>query len=204
MNVSVKKTVAFVLALAMLQNHCIDNGVSHCDVSYSSAADEWRNEVNSAVPLVETQHAESSRDVSPRQLLDDRGHYFDDIGMNGRYNRQRRYNCVSQIGGIALPDQLHSFVASTGLTRPVLQPNGWALVEITTCSELLLLPYILNGYKVVLALRNTSTMKCYFYHNYCHHSCCPTDASLLEEEDFPAYRTPKAAYCSRHFHGVQH
>ncbi len=123
MNVSVKKTVALVLALAKLHNYCIENDVSQCDVSYNSAADKWQNEVNGAVPLVETQHAESSRDVTPRQLLDG-GHHFDDIGMNGRYNRQRRYNYGSQTGGIALPrDRLHTFVASTGLTRPVLQPN---------------------------------------------------------------------------------
>jgi hypothetical protein len=38
---------------------------------------------------VETQHLESSRDVIPCQLLDG-GHHFDDIGMNGRYNRQQQ------------------------------------------------------------------------------------------------------------------
>ena len=72
--------------------------------------------MNGAVPLVKTQHAKSSRDVTPCQLLDG-GHHFDDVGMNGCYNRQQQYNYVSQTGGIVLPrDRLHSFVASTGLT----------------------------------------------------------------------------------------
>jgi hypothetical protein len=89
MNVSVKKTVALVLALAKLHNFCIDNDVRHCDVAYISAADEWRNEMNGAVPLMETQHSESGRDVTACQLLDG-GHHFDDIGLPERYNRQRR------------------------------------------------------------------------------------------------------------------
>ncbi len=116
MNATVKKIVALVLALVRLHNYCINNDVSHCDVSYSSAADKWQNEVNAAVPLVKTQLEKSSRDVIPRQLLDC-GHHFDDVGMNGCYNRQQQYNYVSQTGGIVLPlDRLHSFVASTGLT----------------------------------------------------------------------------------------
>ena len=118
MNVSVQKTVSLVLALAKLHNYCIDTDMTHCDVSYSTAADEWRSEVNGAVPLVETEHSESSRDVTPRHLLDG-GHHFDNIGLNGRYNRQRRYNYMSESSGIQFPrDRLHSFVASIGLTRP--------------------------------------------------------------------------------------
>jgi DDE superfamily endonuclease len=123
MNVSVKKTVALVLALAKLHNYCIDNDVSHCDVAFMSAADEWRNEMNGAVPLVETQHSESNHDVAPRQWLDG-GHHFDDIGLTERYNRQRRYNYISRTNGITLPrDRMHSFVASVGLTRPMPLPS---------------------------------------------------------------------------------
>jgi hypothetical protein len=124
MNVTVQKTVALVLALARLHNYCIDADESNCDVPYSTAVDEWRNEVNRAVPLVETPHSESTRGaVTPRQLLDG-GHHFDDIGVTGRYNRQRRYNYTSEVAGIQLPrDRLHAFVDSIGLTRPTPQPS---------------------------------------------------------------------------------
>ena len=126
MNVAVHKTVALVLALAKLHNYCIDaEEQAYCDTAFSSAADEWRSEENGAIPLVRTpQHSESSTSgVTPRQLLDG-GNHFDDIGINGRYNRQRRYNYISETAGIALPrDRLHSFVADSGITRPALQPS---------------------------------------------------------------------------------
>jgi hypothetical protein len=123
MNVSVKKTVALVLALAKLHNFCINNDVSHCNDAYISAADEWQNEMNGAVSLVETQHSESGRDVTPRQLLDG-GHHFDDIGLPECYNRQQRYYYNSATSGIALPrHQMHSFVVSIGLTRPLPLPS---------------------------------------------------------------------------------
>ena len=127
MNVTVQKTVALVIFLARLHNYCFDAYESYCDVPYSTAVDEWQNEVNGAVPFVETEGTEeSSRDgaVTPRQLLDGWNH-FDNIGLNGRYNRQRYYNYISEVAGIALPcDRLHcSFVDSIGLTRPTLQPS---------------------------------------------------------------------------------
>ena len=52
MNVLMKKTVALVFALSKLHKYCIDNDVSHCNVAYISAADEWQNEVNVAVPAI--------------------------------------------------------------------------------------------------------------------------------------------------------
>jgi hypothetical protein len=129
MKVPVHKTVALVLSLAKLHNYCIDEKEAHCDVAYSSAIDEWRNKLTGAVPLVETthhQHADDSRTtgtVAPLQLLDG-GNHFDDIGLNGRYNRQRRYNYLSRRTGIPLPrDRLHSHVADTGLTRPMPIPR---------------------------------------------------------------------------------
>jgi hypothetical protein len=79
--------------------------------------------MNGAVPLVETQHSESGRDVTPPQLLDG-GHHFDDSALPERYNRQRRDKYNRTTSGIALPrDQMHSFVASIGLTRPLPLPS---------------------------------------------------------------------------------
>ncbi len=115
MNVSVRKTIALVVALAKLHNFCIVEA-NDTIVLPGTASDQWQNEVNGAVPLVQlTQHPESGG-VTPQQLLDG-GHHFDDVGNNGRYNRQRRYNYMSAIAGRALPrDSLHSYVASVGFT----------------------------------------------------------------------------------------
>jgi hypothetical protein len=118
MGVSIKKTVALVIALAKLHNYCID-----CDdtaVAPATAADEWRSEVHGAIPLVPIVEDHRNLDVgiTPRQLLDG-GNHFDDIGNNGRYNRQRRYNYMAESAGTPLPREfLHSLVASTGVTRP--------------------------------------------------------------------------------------
>jgi hypothetical protein len=58
--------------------------------------------------------------ATPLHLLD-RGNHFDDIGLNGRYNRQRRYNYLSRITGSPLPrKQLHSHVADTSLTSKTI------------------------------------------------------------------------------------
>ena len=123
MNVSVQKTVALVLALAKLHNYFIDaDGAS--DLTFT-ASDEWQHEINGAVPLVTTGDSQESsgHDVVPEQLLDG-GNHFDDIGgVNGRYNRQRRYNTISENAGVALPrDRLHSYVAAIGVTRPTPLP----------------------------------------------------------------------------------
>jgi hypothetical protein len=110
-----------VLALAKLHNFCIVEA-NDTVVLPATARDAWRNEVNGAVPLVyQTQHPESSG-ITPTQLLNG-GNHFDDVGTNGRYNRQRRYNYMAEMaGGALLPrDRLHSFVASVGLTQPSLQ-----------------------------------------------------------------------------------
>ena len=117
MNVSVGKTIALVVALAKLHNFCIVEA-NDTVVLPATARDEWQNEVNGAVPLVrQTEHPDSDG-IAPRQLLNG-GFHFDDVGNNGRYNRQRRYNYVSATMGTPLPrDMLHSFVASSGLTRP--------------------------------------------------------------------------------------
>ena len=123
MNVTVHKTVALVLALAKLHNYCIDAEDGNSDLTHT-ASDEWLTEVNGGVPLVATGDPSSSHnDVVPEQLLDG-GNHFDDIGgVTGRYNRQRRYNYVSENAGVSLPrDQLHSYIASIGVTRPTPLP----------------------------------------------------------------------------------
>ena len=119
MRVTLNKTVALVCALAKLHNFCID--ADSGDVPLSTAHDDWRNEMNGAVPLVQLPNSESSRDVVPQQLLDG-GNHFDDIGVRGRHNRHRQYNYAGRSEGRALPrDILHSMVADAGLTRPTLR-----------------------------------------------------------------------------------
>ena len=87
-----------------------------------TASDEWQNEVNGAVPMVQMEHYNSSDGMTPRQLMDG-GNHSDDIGgINSRYNRQRRYNYVCENECRMLPrNRLHNLVASVGLTRPSLQ-----------------------------------------------------------------------------------
>jgi hypothetical protein len=115
--VTVAKTVALVLALAKLHNYCIeeDRHVTP-DLSYT-ANDEWNIELNGGVPLVAA--ATDDGHVIPQQLING-GNHFDDLGgANGRYNRQRRYNYASETTRVPLPrDQLHSYIASIGVTRP--------------------------------------------------------------------------------------
>jgi hypothetical protein len=129
MKIPVHKTVALVLALAKLHNYRTDENEARCDVAYSSAIDEWRNELTGAVPLVETTHqqhtdASSTTDtVTPRQLLDG-GNHLDDIGVNGCSNRQSRYNYLSRSTGMPLPrNRLHSHILDTGLARPIPIPR---------------------------------------------------------------------------------
>jgi hypothetical protein len=103
MNVSIQKTIALVVALAKLHNFCIVEA-NNTIVLPGTAIDQWQNEVNGAVSLVQlTQHPESGG-VTPQQLLDG-GHRFDkvNVGNNGRYNWQRRYNYMSAIIIIIIP-----------------------------------------------------------------------------------------------------
>ena len=115
--VTVAKTVALVLALAKLHNYCIEEDCHVTpDLSYT-ANDEWNIELNGGVPLVAA--ATDDGHVIPQQLING-GNHFDDLGgANGRYNRQRRYNYASETTRVPLPrDQLHSYIASIGVTRP--------------------------------------------------------------------------------------
>ena len=114
--VTVAKTVALAHALAKLHNYCIDEDRDVTpDLSYMPY-DEWNAELHGGVPLVA---ATDDGDIIPQQLIKG-GNHFDDIGgTNGRYNRQQRYNYVSETTRVPLPrNQLHSYIASIGLTQP--------------------------------------------------------------------------------------
>jgi hypothetical protein len=76
--------------------------------------------MHGAVLLVVTDHSDSNGGIAPCHLLDG-GNHFDDIGLSGRYNRQRRYNNISENEGTPLlRDRQHDLVALAGLTRPSL------------------------------------------------------------------------------------
>ncbi len=99
MNVSIRNTIAFALALALaqLQNNCVDQS-DNSDLTYVSNG-EWLHELNGAAPLITAQDLQSTdnNDAIPVQLLNGR-HHFDDIGViNGRYNRQGRYNYIIRV-----------------------------------------------------------------------------------------------------------
>ena len=118
MNIRITKTVALVMALAKLHNYCID--ANDNDISPNTARDKWTSEINGAVPLVPVEgHDEGLElqlnDVIPEQLLHG-GEHFDDIGRAGRRRRQRHYELVNNT---PLPrEQLHSYIAAIGVTRP--------------------------------------------------------------------------------------
>lgn len=124
MNVTIRKTVALVLALAKLHNFCIDSSdtCNHMQI----AADEWHQEMNGAVPLVAGQRSQAAgnNDIAVPEQLMHVGHHFNDIGgTRGRRDRQRRYNNANH--GEPLPrDRLHSQVMDRNLTRPTPLPSS--------------------------------------------------------------------------------
>ena len=115
-NIRIEKTVALVMALAKLHNYCIN--AKDNDISANTARDEWISEINGAVPLVRVEGHNEGSDVVPEQLLHGAEH-FDDIGHAGRRRRQRHYESMTNA---PLPrEQLHSFIAAIGVTRPSVQ-----------------------------------------------------------------------------------
>ena len=90
------------------------------NVSAKPAHDEWLSEINGAIPLVpvegHNQDCESRlSSLVPQQLLHG-GEHFDGIGRPGVLRRERPYRHV------LLPrEQLHSYIASIGITRPNVQ-----------------------------------------------------------------------------------
>ena len=67
MNVTLRKSVALVLSLAKLHNFCINFDDTH--VLPQTATDERQNELQGAIPLVQTQQSESQgqQDIIPEQ-----------------------------------------------------------------------------------------------------------------------------------------
>ena len=120
-NIQIVKTVALVMALAKLHNYCIN--ANDNDISANIERDKWISEINGAVPLVPVEgYDEGSEsgclsDVVPEQLLHG-GENFDDIGHAGCCRRQPRNKSVTNA---PLPrEQLCSYIASIGVTRPSL------------------------------------------------------------------------------------
>jgi hypothetical protein len=75
-NVTIKKTVALILALAKLHNYCIKVEDGQSDLTYT-ANSKWNSELNGSVPLVPATAPDLSEDISsaynkdvlPMQLL---------------------------------------------------------------------------------------------------------------------------------------
>jgi hypothetical protein len=114
-NITIEKTVALVIALAKLHN-CSINANGN-DISANTASDEWISEINGDVPLVPLEgHDDGSPNVLvPEELLHG-GEHFEDVGRRGRRQRERCYNAMSNA---PLPrEQLHSYIAEIGVTRP--------------------------------------------------------------------------------------
>jgi hypothetical protein len=105
--VTVKKTVALVLALAKLHNFCIDERQS---VDAATARDTSHIEQVGGVPLVAIEHDENI--FVPRQLLG-AGEHFEGIDRNERRRLQRSFT------NIQLPrERLLALVLDAGLQRP--------------------------------------------------------------------------------------
>jgi DDE superfamily endonuclease len=117
MKVSIKKTVSLVIVLAKLHNFCIDN--KDGNPLPNTPSDALRHEIQGIIPLQPIQLNDTSNSIIPTQLMNG-GHHFDDIGTTGRMNRQRRFEQLT----MPLPhERLHSIIADTGLTRPLLQSS---------------------------------------------------------------------------------
>jgi DDE superfamily endonuclease len=117
MRVSLKKTVALVIALAKLHNFCIDEKEAHAPPS--SALNELRTEMQGGIPIETVTTSTGTRVLFPRQLIDG-GLHFDDIDRQSRRLRIRQYRAQAVAVHQPLPrDHLHNKVAEANLTRPV-------------------------------------------------------------------------------------
>ncbi len=118
MHVSIKKTIALVIALFKLHNFCIDERDL---VPPVRAIDELRTEMQGGVPLEAalTLTSDGRRVVLPRQLMDG-GLHFDDVDRGYCRSRIRQYQSEADALFRQLPrDFLHDLVAEANLTRPV-------------------------------------------------------------------------------------
>ena len=112
-NMSVKKTIALVCALARLHNFCINQVDEGCLCTPSHiGSDALRNEERGAVPLVAGASTVELSQGVPVQLMGG-GHHFDDYDRNTRRQFARQYQ------GELLPrERLFHIIDEIGLRRP--------------------------------------------------------------------------------------
>lgn len=116
MNLSVKRSVALVIALAKLHNFCIDE--TDLEVPAVPAADELEIEMHGGVRLETTEMSGTTR--IPRQLIGG-GNHFHDMDLLSRRRQERQYRSQAQESAHdqQLPrDRLHALIDEANLCRP--------------------------------------------------------------------------------------
>jgi hypothetical protein len=119
MNISIKRAVALVIALAKLHNFCIDENEDD-DVPPIPAVDELEIELQGGVPLVRRMGTTDTLPI-PWQLIGG-GNHFDDMDRPTRRRRERQNQ--SQDGNALPRDQLHDLIAEANLCRPPPTTNS--------------------------------------------------------------------------------
>jgi hypothetical protein len=120
MNVSIRKTIALVVALAKLHNFFIDSD-NHRSDCYT-LSDQWQHEVNGAAPLIpirtDDSHLNDNNAGGVAEQSMNGGNHNNNIGgRQGQYNRQRHYdNNSSFTGRELLREHLHLQIATMALT----------------------------------------------------------------------------------------
>jgi hypothetical protein len=113
-NITVKKTIALVCALAKLHNYCISETES-ANISPLQAQDSQHLENSGACPLQVRNGVEQSL---PMQLLG-AGHHFDDVNRAHRRIMVRNAQRTARSSNIVLPrERLLAKVRASALTRP--------------------------------------------------------------------------------------
>jgi hypothetical protein len=118
MNVSLKRAVALVIALAKLHNFCI-NEADGLRIPPVTEADDLAISLRGGVPL---QMSAAAGMALPRQLLGG-GHHFADMNRSARRVRESEARQHAQENNELLPrERLHNLVQAAKLSRPV--PTG--------------------------------------------------------------------------------
>ena len=114
-NISVKKIVGTVVALAKLHNFCIEQSDISDDVPQSLNTDEnyIMNDANGYVELSDDDEHDINVPIDLMQV----GHHFDDVPRNVIANH--RYS-LDQREELLPRESLHNFVASGHWARPTL------------------------------------------------------------------------------------
>ena len=114
-NISVKKIVGTVVALAKLHNFCIEQSDISDDVPQYLNTDEnyIMNDANGYVELSDN----DEHDINVPIDLMHVGHHFDDVPRNVIANHRYR---LAQCGELLPRESLHNFIASGHWARPTL------------------------------------------------------------------------------------